>query len=181
MHPLSLWPQVIRVWVRLMLGQHKVGILGPWLWRSWQSDRFRHQRSVVRIPTSAMINLYSNIIICQLQPRKDENKEKEAGKGPSKKRWDPRNKAFKTQNLNMNQLLYLVQHWSVHKAQRRSGRGLGVPGRWGRHIRATYSESLIFLAVTKGRFEGLEVDLNLLISLQDSSWRLLRNCNVIRA
>ena len=25
----------------------------PWLWRSWLSGRFRHQRSAVRIPTSA--------------------------------------------------------------------------------------------------------------------------------
>ena len=55
---------------------------GPWLWRSWQSGRFRHQKSMVRIPTSAMINLYLNVIICQLQPSKDENKEKEARKGP---------------------------------------------------------------------------------------------------
>ena len=35
-----------------------------------------------------MINLYSNVIICQLKPRKDENKEKEAGKGPFKKKYD---------------------------------------------------------------------------------------------
>ena len=27
---------------------------GQWLWRSWQSGRFRHQRSAVRIPTSAI-------------------------------------------------------------------------------------------------------------------------------
>ena len=54
----------------------------PRLWRSWQSGRFQHQRSVVRIPTSAMINLYWNVIICKLQPRKGENKEKEAGNGP---------------------------------------------------------------------------------------------------
>ena len=38
--------------------------------------------SVVQIPTSAMINLNSKVIICQLQPGKDENKEKEAGNGP---------------------------------------------------------------------------------------------------
>ena len=29
----------------------------PWLWRSWQSGRFRHQRSVVWIPTSAKFYL----------------------------------------------------------------------------------------------------------------------------
>ena len=32
----------------------KVLNFGPWLWRSWQNGRFRHQRSAVRIPTSAM-------------------------------------------------------------------------------------------------------------------------------
>ena len=71
---------------RYMIYSTKNPSNGPWLWCSWQSGRFRHQRSVVRIPTSAMINLYSNVIICQLQPRKDKNKEKEAGKGPFKKK-----------------------------------------------------------------------------------------------
>ena len=55
----------------------------PWLWRSWQSSRFRHKRSVVQILISAIKSL--NIIISQLQSRKDENKEKEAGNGPIKK------------------------------------------------------------------------------------------------
>ena len=58
-------------------------VLGPWLWRSWQSGRLRHQRSTVQIPTWAI--KFSNIIICQLQSRKDENKEKEAGNDPIKK------------------------------------------------------------------------------------------------
>ena len=53
---------------------------GLWLWPSWQSGHFLHQRSAVRIPTS--VRKSSNVIICQLQSRKDQNKEKEAGKGP---------------------------------------------------------------------------------------------------
>ena len=35
--------------------------IGPWLWRSWQSGRFRHQRSVVRIQTSA--KFFENICV----------------------------------------------------------------------------------------------------------------------
>ena len=50
-----------------------------WLWLSWQSGHFRHQRSAVRIPSLAKFIL--NIVCCQLY-WKDENKEKEAGKVP---------------------------------------------------------------------------------------------------
>ena len=49
---------------------------GQWLWRSC----FRHQRSAVQIPTSAIFYL-PNV---QLN-RKDKNREKEAGNGASKK------------------------------------------------------------------------------------------------
>ena len=34
---------------------------GSWLWRSWQSGRFRHQRSAVRIPTSAIFWTYLSV------------------------------------------------------------------------------------------------------------------------
>ena len=34
---------------------------GPWLWRSWQSGCFRHQRSPVRIPTSAIFRTYLSV------------------------------------------------------------------------------------------------------------------------
>ena len=56
-------------------------IFGPWLWRSWQSGRFRHQSSVVLIPT--LTKFFENI--CQLQFRKDKNKVRGAGIGPFKK------------------------------------------------------------------------------------------------
>ena len=57
--------------------------LGEWLWHSWQSIRFGHQRSAVLILTLAIKS--SNIIECQLQSRRDKNKEKEAGNVPLKK------------------------------------------------------------------------------------------------
>ena len=47
-----------------------------WWWLSWQSGRFRHQRSAVRIPTSAKFLL--NNVYCQLY-WKDENKKKRPG------------------------------------------------------------------------------------------------------
>ena len=52
---------------------------GQWGWLSWQSGHFSHQRSAVRIPTSAKFLL--NFVCCQLY-WKDENKEKEARSGP---------------------------------------------------------------------------------------------------
>ena len=59
--------------------------LGQWLWLSWQSGRFRYQRSAVRIQTPA--NFYRTCIIyCQLYCiEKKKIKEKEAGNGPFKK------------------------------------------------------------------------------------------------
>ena len=63
--------------------KYNVQYNGLWLWRIWQSSRFRHQRSAVGIPTSAITS--SNVIIGLLQSRKDDTKEKEAGKGPWKK------------------------------------------------------------------------------------------------
>ena len=53
--------------------------VGQWLWLSWQSSRFRNQRSAVRIVSLAKFLL--NIVYCQLY-WKDENKEKEAESGP---------------------------------------------------------------------------------------------------
>ena len=50
--------------------------LGQWLWHTWQSGCFQHQRYIVRNQTSAKI--YLSIV----SYRKDENKEKEAGMGP---------------------------------------------------------------------------------------------------
>ena len=55
---------------------------GQWLWLSWQSGRFRYQRSAVRIQTSA--NFYRTLIYCQLYCiEKTKIKEKEAGNCPS--------------------------------------------------------------------------------------------------
>ena len=54
---------------------------GQWLWVSWQSGHFWHQRSAVQIPTSAIFLL--NIVYCQLY-WKYKNKGKEAGNGPYK-------------------------------------------------------------------------------------------------
>ena len=52
-----------------------------WLWLSWQSGRFRYQRSSVRILTPA--NFYRTIIYCQMYYiEKTKIKEKEAGNGP---------------------------------------------------------------------------------------------------
>ena len=56
----------------------KILNLAQWLWLSWQSGRFRHQRSAVQIPSLAKFLL--NIVNCQLY-WKDDNKEKEAGNG----------------------------------------------------------------------------------------------------
>ena len=54
--------------------------LGQWLWLSWQSGRFRYQRSAVRIQTSA--HFYRTFIYCQLYCfEKTKIKEKEAGNG----------------------------------------------------------------------------------------------------
>ena len=56
---------------------------GPWLCRSWQSGHFQHQRrSTVQVPKLAA--KYFEFFICELQFRKDENKEKDAGIGPLK-------------------------------------------------------------------------------------------------
>ena len=52
---------------------------GKWLRLSWQSSRFQHQSSAVRILSPAKFLL--NIVNCQLY-WKEENKEKEAGNGP---------------------------------------------------------------------------------------------------
>ena len=60
--------------------------LGPLLWRSWQSGRFRHQRSVVRISTSAKFFncIYlSTHVNCKF--RKDQKKEKRPGLARLKK------------------------------------------------------------------------------------------------
>ena len=51
---------------------------GQWWWLSWLSSCFQHQRSAVRIPTSS--KFYLPIVHLN---RKDKNKEKEVGKGPT--------------------------------------------------------------------------------------------------
>ena len=51
------------------------------MWRSWKSDRVRHQRSVVQIQSS---KTDLQTFVYWHQNRKDENKEKEAGNGPFK-------------------------------------------------------------------------------------------------
>ena len=57
------------------------GNYGQWLWLSWQSGRFRYQRSAVPIQTPA--NFYRTFIYCQLYcNEKTKIKEKEAGNGP---------------------------------------------------------------------------------------------------
>ena len=58
-------------------------VKGQWLWLSWQSGRFRQQRSAVQTQSSAKFLL--SIVNCQLC-RKDKNKEKEAGNGPFSKK-----------------------------------------------------------------------------------------------
>ena len=60
------------------LANCKVG--GPWLWRSWQSGRLRHQSSADCIPTSAFLNL-----IVSTACRQDENKQKRGRERPIKK------------------------------------------------------------------------------------------------
>ena len=55
--------------------------LSQWLWLSWQSGRFRYQRSEVRIQIPA--NFYRTFIYCELYCiEKTKIKEKEAGNGP---------------------------------------------------------------------------------------------------
>ena len=54
----------------------------PWLWRSWQSGRFRHQRSADRTPTSARFFQLSAVICIE----KTKTKGQEAGNGPFKKK-----------------------------------------------------------------------------------------------
>ena len=62
----------------------KLRFVGPWLWRSWQSGRFRHQRSAVRIPTSA-IN-YFECISVNCFPEKTKIKKKRLGMAQFKKK-----------------------------------------------------------------------------------------------
>ena len=64
---------------RIIEADLSASLFCQWLWLSWQSGRFRHQRSAVQIQSQAKFLL--NIVNCQLC-RKDENKEKEAGNGP---------------------------------------------------------------------------------------------------
>ena len=52
---------------------------GQWLWLSWYSGRFRHQRSVVRIQSLEFFLLILNI--CLLCIAKTKIKKKEAGDG----------------------------------------------------------------------------------------------------
>ena len=59
--------------------------IGPWLWHSWQSGRFRHQRSAVRIPTSAMN--YFECISVNCFPEKTKIKKKRLGMAQLKKKW----------------------------------------------------------------------------------------------
>ena len=57
--------------------------VGPWLRRSWQSGRFRHQRSAVQIQTLA-INIFKPISVNCFQAKMKIRK-KVAGNGPLKK------------------------------------------------------------------------------------------------
>ena len=63
---------------------------GQWLWRSWQSSRFRHQRSTVGILSLAN-NL--SVYLSMAWYWKDQNKEREAEIGPFLK--------VEVQSLNM--------------------------------------------------------------------------------
>ena len=44
----NFWSTILFCWGKA------IQVSVQWLWRSWQSGRFWHQRSVVRIPTSAI-------------------------------------------------------------------------------------------------------------------------------
>ena len=74
--------------------------VGQWLWLSWQSSWFRHQRSAVRIPSFSKFLL--NIVYCQLY-WKDENTEKMSGNGPFKK--------IKFRKDLHSQMILLPQFW----------------------------------------------------------------------
>ena len=57
-------------------------IIGQWLWSSWQSGRFWHQRTRVQIQSSAIFIKDLFTVRCY---DKRTNKEKESGKRPFKK------------------------------------------------------------------------------------------------
>ena len=59
---------------------HTMNDKGPWMWLSWQSGCFRHQRSTVWNPLSAKFIL--NVVSCQLYWKDENNKKIKAGNGP---------------------------------------------------------------------------------------------------
>ena len=60
---------------------HWIKITSSHMGRAVAVGRAVASDTVVQTPASPKINLVSNVIVCQLQPWKDENKEKEAGNG----------------------------------------------------------------------------------------------------
>ena len=52
---------------------------GQWLWLSWQSSCFRYQRFMVRIQSSAKLDLYRTFVYCQLCIEKTKIKNKRPG------------------------------------------------------------------------------------------------------